>query len=111
MGFFTNYALTIQDRMGTYNSLGTEVDYKPFALLDLKLYYAPAAGIFKRQFPFQAFINITNAMDINYYDRGMWCNLDVGSVQVLSCASAKRLSLDIISTSCCCDVCRGRVRV
>ena len=70
MGFFTNYALTIQDRMGTYNSLGTEVDYKPFALLDLKLYYAPAAGIFKRQFPFQAFINITNAMDINYYDRG-----------------------------------------
>ena len=70
MGFFANYALILQDRMGTYNSLGTEVDYKPFALLDLKLYYAPAAGIFKRQFPFQAFINITNAMDANYYDRG-----------------------------------------
>jgi iron complex outermembrane receptor protein len=70
MGFFANYALTLQDRMGSYNSLGTEVDYKPFALLDLKLYYAPAAGIFKRQFPFQAFINITNALDANYYDRG-----------------------------------------
>ena len=70
MGFFANYAITLQDRMGTYNSLGTEVDYKPFALLDLKLYYAPAAGIFKRQFPFQAFINITNALDTNYYDRG-----------------------------------------
>ncbi len=70
MGFFANYALTLQDRIGTYNSLGTEVDYKPFALLDVKLYYAPAAGIFKRQFPFQAFINITNALDANYYDRG-----------------------------------------
>ncbi|MDC1022064.1 TonB-dependent receptor [Schleiferiaceae bacterium] len=70
LGFFANYALTIQDRMGTYNSAGTEVDYKPFALLDLKLYYAPAGGIFKRQFPFQAFININNTLDANYYDRG-----------------------------------------
>ena len=70
MGFFANYALTLQDRVGTYYSGGAEVAYAPFALLDLKVYYAPAAGLFKRQFPFQAFININNAFDTQYYDRG-----------------------------------------
>src|SRR5210317_1965006 len=70
MGFFANYALTLQDRVGTYYSGGAEVAYNPFALLDLKVYYAPAAGLFKRQFPFQAFINVNNALDAAYYDRG-----------------------------------------
>jgi vitamin B12 transporter len=70
LGFFANYALTLQDRVGTYYSGGSEVAYAPFALLDLKVYYAPAAGLFKRQFPFQAFININNAFDTQYYDRG-----------------------------------------
>ena len=70
LGFFANYALTLQDRVGTYYSGGTEIAYVPFALLDLKVYYAPAAGLFKRQFPFQAFININNALDTQYYDRG-----------------------------------------
>ena len=56
LGFFLNYSITLQDRVGTYMSVGgEEVNYDPFALVDLKLYYAPAAGIFKRQFPFQAF--------------------------------------------------------
>ena len=71
LGFFLNYSITIQDRVGTYMSVGgEEVNYDPFALVDLKLYYAPAAGIFKRQFPFQAFVNINNALDAAYYDRG-----------------------------------------
>ncbi|MDC3183399.1 TonB-dependent receptor [Schleiferiaceae bacterium] len=71
LGFFLNYSITLQDRVGTYMSVGgEEVNYDPFALVDLKLYYAPAAGIFKRQFPFQAFVNINNALDAAYYDRG-----------------------------------------
>ena len=70
LGFFANYALILQDRVGTYYSGGTEVAYTPFALLDLKVYYAPAAGLFERQFPFQAFININNVFDTQYYDRG-----------------------------------------
>jgi outer membrane receptor protein involved in Fe transport len=71
MGFFINYSLTLQDRVGTYMSAGgEEVNYDPFALVDLKVYYAPAGGIFKRQFPFQAFINVNNALDAAYYDRG-----------------------------------------
>tara|TARA_B100000768_G_scaffold39864_1_gene38700 strand:- start:2057 stop:4144 length:2088 start_codon:yes stop_codon:yes gene_type:complete len=71
LGFFLNYSITLQDRVGTYMSVGgEEVNYNPFALVDLKLYYAPAAGIFKRQFPFQAFVNINNALDAAYYDRG-----------------------------------------
>jgi iron complex outermembrane receptor protein len=71
LGFFLNYSITLQDRVGTYRSVGgEEVNYDPFALLDFKLYYAPAGGIFKRQFPFQAFVNINNALDAAYYDRG-----------------------------------------
>ena len=71
LGFFLNYSITLQDRMGTYMSAGgDEVKYDPFALVDFKLYYAPAGGIFKRQFPFQAFVNINNALDATYYDRG-----------------------------------------
>jgi iron complex outermembrane receptor protein len=71
LGFFLNYSITLQDRMGTYMSAGgDEVKYDPFALVDFKLYYAPAGGIFKRQFPFQAFVNINNALDASYYDRG-----------------------------------------
>ena len=71
LGFFLNYSITLQDRVGTYMSVGgEEVNYDPFALVDLKLYYAPAAGIFKRQFLFQAFVNINNALDAAYYDRG-----------------------------------------
>jgi iron complex outermembrane receptor protein len=71
LGFFLNYSITLQDRVGTYMSVGgEEVNYDPFALLDFKLYYAPAGGIFKRQFPFQAFVNINNALDAAYYDRG-----------------------------------------
>ena len=71
LGFFLNYSITLQDRVGTYRSVGgEEVNYDPFALLDFKLYYAPASGIFKRQFPFQAFVNINNALDAAYYDRG-----------------------------------------
>ena len=71
LGFFLNYSITLQDRAGTYRSVGgEEVNYDPFALVDLKLYYAPAAGIFKRQFPFQAFVNINNALDAAYFDRG-----------------------------------------
>ena len=71
LGFFLNYSITLQDRMGTYmSSGGDEVKYDPFALVDFKLYYAPAGGIFKRQFPFQAFVNINNALDASYYDRG-----------------------------------------
>ena len=71
LGFFLNYSITLQDRVGTYRSVGgEEVNYDPFALVDLKLYYAPAGGIFKRQFPFQAFVNINNALDAAYYDRG-----------------------------------------
>ncbi|PTL97353.1 MAG: hypothetical protein DA396_05375 [Bacteroidetes bacterium] len=71
LGFFLNYSITLQDRVGTYMSVGgEEVNYDPFALVDLKLYYAPAGGIFKRQFPFQAFVNINNALDASYYDRG-----------------------------------------
>lgn len=71
MGFFATYGLTVQDRVGTYmNTAGQEVNYDPFAIVDLKLYYAPTRGVFKRQFPFQAFININNALDATYYDRG-----------------------------------------
>jgi iron complex outermembrane receptor protein len=71
LGFFLNYSITLQDRVGTYMSIGgEEVNYDPFALVDFKLYYAPAGGIFKRQFPFQAFVNINNALDAAYYDRG-----------------------------------------
>ena len=71
LGFFLNYSITLQDRVGTYRSVGgEEVNYDPFALVDFKLYYAPAGGIFKRQFPFQAFVNINNALDAAYYDRG-----------------------------------------
>ena len=71
LGFFLNYSITLQDRVGTYRSIGgEEVNYDPFALVDFKLYYAPAGGIFKRQFPFQAFVNINNALDAAYYDRG-----------------------------------------
>ena len=71
LGFFLNYSITLQDRVGTYMSVGgEEVNYDPFALVDFKLYYAPAGGIFKRQFPFQAFVNINNALDATYYDRG-----------------------------------------
>ena len=71
LGFFLNYSITLQDRVGTYMSVGgEEVNYDPFALVDFKLYYAPAGGIFKRQFPFQAFVNINNALDASYYDRG-----------------------------------------
>ena len=71
LGFFLNYSITLQDRVGTYMSIGgEEVNYDPFALVDFKLYYAPAGGIFKRQFPFQAFVNIKNALDAAYYDRG-----------------------------------------
>ena len=71
LGFFLNYSITLQDRIGTYMSIGgEEVNYDPFALVDFKLYYAPAGGIFKRQFPFQAFVNINNALDAAYYDRG-----------------------------------------
>ena len=71
LGFFLNYSITLQDRVGTYRSIGgEEVNYDPFALVDFKLYYAPAGGIFKRQFPFQAYVNINNALDAAYYDRG-----------------------------------------
>lgn len=70
MGFFANYSLSIQDRVGTYYSGGNEIAYAPFALVDLKLYYAPVQGLFKRQMPFQAFVNINNALDTPYYDRG-----------------------------------------
>ena len=71
LGFFLNYSITLQDRVGSYESVGgEEVNYDPFALVDFKLYYAPAGGIFKRQFPFQAFVNINNALDAAYYDRG-----------------------------------------
>ena len=70
MGFFANYVLTLQDRTGTYYNGSTEVAYAPFALLDAKVYYAPAGGLFKRQYPFLAFVNINNALDTQYYDRG-----------------------------------------
>ena len=70
LGLFATYSITVQDRVGTYYSGGQEIAYDPFALIDLKVYYAPAGGIFKRQFPFQAFINVNNALDAAYYDRG-----------------------------------------
>jgi outer membrane receptor protein involved in Fe transport len=34
------------------------------------LYWAPIAGITRRQIPFQAFVNINNAFGTQYYDRG-----------------------------------------
>lgn len=70
-GFFATYSLTVQDRVGSFQLLsGEEVNYDPFALVDLKVYYAPARGLFKRQYPFQAYIQVNNALDAFYYDRG-----------------------------------------
>ena len=70
LGLFATYALTLQDRSGTFMSAGEEVAYAPFLLADLKVYYAPARGLFKRQFPFQAFVSVNNAFNTTYYDRG-----------------------------------------
>ena len=66
------WALTAQDRVGTYRdaSTGAEVAYAPFVIADAKLYWAPIAGITRRQIPFQAFVNINNAFGTQYYDRG-----------------------------------------
>ena len=71
-GLYLKWALTAQDRVGTYRdaSSGEEVNYAPFLIADAKLYWAPLAGITRRQIPFQAFVNINNALDANYFDRG-----------------------------------------
>ena len=71
-GLYLKWALTAQDRVGTYRdaSTGDEVAYAPFVIADAKLYWAPIAGITRRQIPFQAFVNINNAFGTQYYDRG-----------------------------------------
>ena len=71
-GLFLKWAVTAQDRVGTYESFttGEQVDYAPFLTVDAKLYWAPVAGITRRQIPFQAFLNINNALDQYYFDRG-----------------------------------------
>ena len=71
-GLFLKWALTAQDRVGTYRSAttGDEVDYAPFLIADAKLYWAPVAGITRRQLPFQAFVNVNNAFNTQYFDRG-----------------------------------------
>lgn len=70
-GLFASYSMTVQDRAGTYMQAGEgETPYAPFALVDAKVYYSPAKGLFKRQFPFQAFVQLNNALDTYYFDRG-----------------------------------------
>ena len=70
-GLFASYSATVQDRAGTFMQAGEgETPYAPFALLDVKVYYSPAKGLFKRQFPFQAFVQVNNALDTYYFDRG-----------------------------------------
>ncbi|HCP40257.1 MAG TPA: hypothetical protein DIT65_00540, partial [Cryomorphaceae bacterium] len=71
-GLYLKWALTAQDRVGTYReaSTGNEVDYTPFVIADAKVYWAPIMGITLRQIPFQAFVNINNVFSTQYFDRG-----------------------------------------
>lgn len=70
-GFFFDWAVVAQDRMGTYrNASGTEVDYDPFVTLDMKLSWSPMGAHVKKSYPVQFFVQGNNVLGAVYFDRG-----------------------------------------